>query len=379
MFTTSDTTIAPANVLILSQGESSVRIETSTLRTLGISAISHCCSSAGALAFLDSLFTAPATLAENTTKKTLLDLIICDERFDNRLIFNFLLTIARNPLYANIPLLIVAGSNATLEAAKHCSISVIARPYTQKGLHNAITKALSLSCSPLTIAKLTTYCQGTKKTVKPATSPRGGILTTSDVMKRGHSRMHQRKYDEAEQEFLEVLRRQEDHLEANLALAKIYRARGNAPATNNFLLHAAATCHRKKEFKQAAAIRALLPEKMRHGGVFQQEALASLRIGDYKNAALGFLEHYAENPEQPLYAVIARACQMTRTPQECLTIICATYDQMGKKELAENLRRRLLADHGSAIPSPRSWLDKFPRLRDIVNVASYTAWIWKQA
>lgn len=373
MQTTTSSAHTVASVLLLSQKESSVRTEVSSLRALGVTSIEHQHTTSEAISFLNKSFFL------SMKKEPAVQAIICDELFENQLIFHFLLKLIKKPHLVQIPILLLTNSKRTAEIARQCGVSVLSRPYTQQQLAEALAKATSPLQSAINAKKLSTCCESIPKKSREKVTKAAQLITTSDYMKRGMSFMKSKKLEEAEQDFLAVLKRNRDHVEANLALAKIYRMRGDAPATTSFILRAAAACQRNKDTKQLESIRSLLPERMRNGNILQQEALMALRAKDYRKAAHDFLEYCEENPDQPLYAAIARSCQLTSSPYESLVNICNAYANMGKQEISDKIRTRLIAEPGSSIQLTSSWLDNFPRLREIVYVASFTARAWRHA
>jgi hypothetical protein len=83
--------------------------------------------------------------------------------------------------------------------------------------------------------------------------------------------------------------------------------------------------------------------------------------------------------DKTLHQLVARACLQTARPEESMARVCDAFERMGHVATAVTLRRRLLGYAPFDRSESASWLDRFPRLKEVLSVASYTAWVWKQA
>lgn len=203
-------------------------------------------------------------------------------------------------------------------------------------------------------------------------------MTTGDWYRKGLDALKSGRPRSAESAFLQVLKRQEDHIDAALGLARICRARDDAKGMRQWFVRAAAAGRRQGDMTRAEAISAMLPEEVRRN-IFAHEAAAHIESGAYRLAALSFLDAGKARPEIPLYRQIARICLLTPKPDVNMDLLCGAFDELGRKATSSFLRRRLLQyTPCHAHPKP-SWLDKYPLLQETVSVAAYAACAWKEA
>jgi hypothetical protein len=105
-----------------------------------------------------------------------------------------------------------------------------------------------------------------------------------------------------------------------------------------------------------------------------------LRTGEYRIAAHLFLELRRMAPQTRLHVTVSRACLFTGAPGEALHQLCETLAAMGHGSTAQRLQHRLAAPETGRGPVEREgFLERFPRLYDIVNVASHTFANWRRA
>ena len=370
----------PARVLFLSRSESSVRSDTKLLRSLGVSAITHINESSQAAAFLEKNFHSPQEGVGRIEAGV--DIVISDEHLADAPASVFLYGLAKHPSLKSQPVLVLTGTAESSRRLRSAGVYLLERPYTAENLARMLQKATSPVRRALkpeafesaSAQKGVVLRQRPRKTASQAAAP----VTTSDWFKKGMDALRKDDLREAEYAFLHVLGRQEDHIEASLGLARICRARDDERAMRRYLLRAAATCLRGGDKVRAAHIAAVLPSHMRDS-VFFHEALARMEEGEFKAAALGFLDAAKENSDLPLHHIVSRACLLTTRPEECMHRLCAAFAGMGYKATAERLHQRLLVYPEFTSEEPRSWLDAYPRLRDAVDVVSGITWAWKHA
>ncbi len=354
-----------------------VRTDTKLLRSLGVSAITHINDSSQATAFLEKNFQNPQPDATGPV-----DLVISDEHLADAPASVFLYGLARHPDLKAQPVLVLTGTAESSRRLRSAGVYLLERPYTAHGLARMLQKATSPARRALRPEAFESASAQKGIALQPrqpkpkatATAP----ATTSDWYKKAMECLRKGELREAEYAFLHVLGRQEDHVEAALGLAKVYQAGANEKAMRRCLLRAAAASLRRGDKIPAANISALLPPNMRDS-IFFHEALARMEEGEFKAAALGFLDAGKENTAVPLHHLVSRACQLTSTPEECMRRICAALAGMGHKATAERLHQRLLIYPEFTPREDSSWLDDYPRLKDVVNVVSYTTWAWKHA
>lgn len=363
-------------VLFLARSESSVRMDMSTLRSLGVTALTQRSTSSAALAFLEQEHAAPGPSGHAV------DLVICDEQLGDLPASAFLYRLAQLPAMQTQPALVLSGSSSNARALRAAGVYVLERPYTPQDLARMIHKAMSPKRRLLrpTLFEAAAERKKLPLQAKEPPKPRAvakGPMTTSDWFQKGQEHLAANDLSPAEYAFLQVLQRQEDHVEACLGLARVHKARKDGKAMRRALLRAAAACTRQGDKPRAEAIIAVLPESMR-GNIFMHEAIALMEENAYRHAALSFLDADRTSPEVPLHRIVSRACLLMPKPDESLTRVCEAFESVGHKAIAHALRRRLLSYSPYEEQGVPSWLDKYPKLKEAVSVAGYAAWAWKQ-
>jgi|GEM_PF-3007677 Uncharacterized enzyme of heme biosynthesis len=376
MYTPLLSTPLPSRVLLLSGQDSSVRTDVATLHSLGVTALMHHTGEKEALkALAESAF--PATDEARSTAQYTIDMLVCEEQFAGRALPFFLRKLSTHSHYGRIPVLVLTRSNQAAEMLKVCGVTALSRPYTQKDLSDAIAKALSPMRRPLSSLRLEAVCRRLEAEKKTA-GKKSGSPEARTLLQEGLQALASGQRGKAEVLFLESLKVQPDLVEASLNLARLAHQRGDREGTNACLLRAADSCRRRGLVEQEETIRSMLPPDMKTKDIVLQEAAALLTAGNYGRAARNLLEHCSNSSDQKLYAVVARACQMTPFPQESIDKICRTLEKMGQGETAGNLRNRLLGRGEELPPLDREWTESFSRFREWLNIASYTAWAWRQ-
>lgn len=385
--------LIPTHVLLLSDEEEGMKIEINTLQSLGSSSLVHSASEQEALVFLRKKISAPqpfsASAIPASSKSTnpfrKLDVLVCSDFLGGCSIAFFLRKMAAEPALAQVPVLVAASTEAIAKSLRACGVAAIARPYSIQNFSEATTKAMSPMRQALSLARLDAFCQAEEK--KPTRNQWRSLRETRaslGLVEEGVRRMQAKDFLGAEKIFIAILQQEDDCVEACLNMARIARARGDRERTTAFLVRAAAECKIHRRYRHAEAIRALLPKAILESGIYLAEANRQMHQKKFKKAALNFLEHSRERTDQPLYAIVARATQLTDAPVENLTRLCEAYAVLGYAEIAQKLRNRLLSMRRAhtaeeAEFDESSWLDKFPLLRDVVDIASCTAWAWRRA
>ena len=368
----------PARLLFLCKNESAVRMDTKSLRSLGITKIYYTANISGALKHLSRKANSVGT---QMTLPAPADVIVCDEQLADAPASVFLYALTGHSDLNRMPVLVMASEAKSARLYRSAGVCVLERPYTPDQLGIALKKAISLAW-PLDAALFEEagkngLCLRARE--RPVKATAAKPVTTTDLYKQGMELLKRHECEAAREMFQKVLARQEDHLEACLALARTYQGENNTEGVRHSLVRAAAVCLRNKDTNRASLIASMLPAGMREN-IFAQEALVRMLSGEYRAAALSFLEAGKHKPDQPLHAMIARACLLTTRPEAYMSQICEALEGLGYKPTASELRRRLLEYpelRGTAARS--SWLDRYPRLKEVVSVASYAAWAWKQA
>ena len=393
--------LIPAKVLLVSDGEQNMAVEVHALNGIGTKSLFHAATTGEAFVFVQKKArqhtgNPVGLLADSQArpKTRPLDILVCDELLGDRSIAFFLHSMALAPETRDLPVLVIARSDASAKKLAGCGLSVLARPYSQKDLAEAVAKAMSPMRQPLSPTRLGAFCRAeTKKPTKNHWRSLKTIQNSLSLVDAGVQRMQAKDYKGAERIFMEVLRNDEDCVEACLNMARIARHRGDDAALTQYLVRAATECQIHRRLRHAEAIRALLPKKVLQQGIFLAEACRQMEKRNFQKAALNFLEHCKEHSNMPLHAVVARAAQLTNAPAEHLARLCSAYTDLGFEAVSRKLSARLLSEDPKVqrcegdlrfsgkqyAEESESWLDSFPLLRDVVDVACYTAKLWKIA
>ena len=378
MYAPASSAYLPARVVFLSAREQGVRTDTRTLRSLGVRGIRHIASGQE---FLKELEQAPTQESTTIRETGVVEALVCDERLEDMSALVFLRSLAAMPSRRNMPVVVLTSSPEACENYRSTGVQCLVRPYAEEDLAEALNRALSPMRCPLrkdVLDALVGESASERKEKKPH-GEKSAVETTTDLFNRGLEALRKNAPKNAEAAFLEVLKRREDHVEACIGMARIHRSRGEMAEMQRFLLRAAAASLRQGDKTRAGSICNLLPEHMRGGAIFIYEAIARMEEGEYRAAALSFLDVCREYPNMRLHAVLARGCQFTQRPEESIKKLCNAYESMGHDVTAKKLRQRLLYSRETSYEEGSSWLDRFPRLKEVVSVASVTAWAWKQA
>ncbi len=380
MYTPLHGALLPAHILFLSRREPRVRTDTSLLRSIGVPGITHLTQTAAALALLRDRL-APGSAHD---PRNAVDMLVCDEYTEDGPAFDVVRALAEDPALQGFPLVVISGDPAQAAALQKGSVNVLERPYTLKQLNDVLRRAISPMRARLRADALDAAAPGTpppagKKRARPGQHSPQTPRSESDLFRKGMEYLRNGNPAKAEDLLRQVLDRQEDHLEACLALVRVQHSQGQTKAMQHSLLRAAAICLRKGDKERAAAIAAHLPPHMRGEKLLVHAATARMEEGEYKAAALGFLDASRELPGTALHSMLARAAVFTPRPEENMHKLCNAFESMGHGSTASKLRQRLLDN-----PPPReqltaNWLDNYPRLQEILSVASYTTWAWRQA
>ncbi|MDR2826254.1 MAG: hypothetical protein LBV76_05610 [Deltaproteobacteria bacterium] len=172
-------------------------------------------------------------------------------------------------------------------------------------------------------------------------------------------------------------------IEAALGLASICKKNGDTQGERRWINRAALISRETRQNERADMLFAHLPKDMA-ANPYLAEAGSLLLEEAYDEAAEAFVEaanHHKENnlEEHPLYAMVARACQFTECPEHTLSELCAAYSRIGRPHIASNLYRRLLNEtQESTGYVPESFLARFPKLYEVVEVARFAMQSWRR-
>ena len=362
-----------------------MRMDVKTLRALGVNGFMHLAEASSALDYLGierERLDAVKAANGKIPAANCVDLVICDEQLGDAPASHFLYNLARSPALSSQPVLVLTASSESSAGLRAAGVYVLQRPYTPADLKRMMQKAMSPLRRRLHGPAFEQASYRARLTIKPRESTAAKRppppMTTTDWYQKGLACLKQGDMRAAEYAFSQVLERRDDHVGACLGMARVFRAGEDGKNMRRYLLRAAAASLREGDKLRAAAIKDMLPQDMRNN-IFALEAADHMEEGSYRLAALSFLDAGKERPEVPLHRHIARACFMMPKPEECMRELCAALDGMGRKTMARALRWRLLSYQPFSLDPNASWLDKYPRIKEVVSVAAYTAMAWKQA
>lgn len=382
MYAPLPTALKPAKVLFLSRAEGSVRMDVKILRTVGTSTFTHMTDTASALAHLLREKQRLAELAKLSSRRdhaNPVDLVVCDEHLADGPVSAFLYALAGNQALVSQPVLVLASTGKTAKALREAGIYVLERPYSGSDLERMAQTAMSPMRRTLRLEELEkVFGKPVKREKTAEKAPEDKLPTTAaGWLDRGVAMLKSENPFEAERAFQEVLNRQHDNLEAALGMVRAKRANGDEKGVERYLLKAATCLKRMGDTKRYAAVMEKLPERVRENP-FAHEALALMNEDCFEPAAKTFLEAAQHAGTVPLHRIVSRSCLMTKSPDTCVHRLCTAFEAMGNNVTASKLRSRLLTYDPNYRAGEYSWMDAFPRIKEIVSVMRYTTWVWRR-
>lgn len=401
-----------ANALLLAEDESLVSVDRAVLRRLGVTRVRFLSCGQYALHVLKSL----------GQEFPPLDMIICHERLADMTGFAFLQSLRQDSALRDLPMVLLAGNRESTLARNALAFggcALLARPYTQDGALAALRQALSsrgslpalaalaapaetaTQSTPAEAAQAAFSAQDAVASALPIPAATGkkihspGSDTTLDLaaerssqadsraelfFRHGLKAMREEDLTGAEKALKRAFALDPLHAEACLALSKVNKNLGLEKESQAWLCRSGVACLRRHEPGRAHDIFSRLPRVKDGVNPLLPEATRLLQEGEAKAAAFAFLEAQTLEPERPLHSLIGRASLFTDAPEEAMRSLCRALAREGYESTARNLQHRLFSDmplKKEAQSSP--FWDRFPVLRDIVSVASFTFSAWKQA
>lgn len=361
-------------VLLIGDTEDSLRTEMQTLSTLGAQFFEYASSIKDAIAKVSNPMAHPALRY---------DVVVCGETLAGQSIYLLLQKLSGNKATAHLPVLFMATTPESARMALENGLVAVCRPYSQASFCKKLTRAMSAIRKPLSQQNMDAVCAKLTrhKRLRPVPKTPSGqdVQTTSDVMVEGVRHLRAGNLESAERAFLALTRRSYDNAEAYLGLARVKSQKNEKQAVVGCLIKAAASFKRQGKFDKARAVIQMLPKATQPENVFLQEAGLCLNEGEYREAAFSILEHLYEHAEARLHLVVGRLCQLTEKPDESLKRLCEVYAQLGYTSISQRLYKQLMAEVTPVQYRKASWLDRYPRLREAIEVASYTTALWRQA
>lgn len=390
--------VLPPHILLLSSQGTSARMDINALRSLNTGKITHFNDAEQGLKFIlqhAEFEETKITKAQNSAASSSLSggmgssvdfsivshltrnkigLIICHEKVGQMAILEFLQKLTFVSPTFKTPLLLISGSKQSTANLVQTNLVVLERPFTPQVLVTSMLQAVGMDnfTNPLPAAKKIPSKD------RPLVA-KSNMQSVAELFAKGSALVQSKNFTQARQCYTQILLRQPDNAKAHLALANLYKKDNSELLAQKHTLLAAATYLRLRQPERAAHVAEGLPKSMRQGNLFAYEALFYLDDKDFRNAAHSFLEAASIEPERAIHEIIGRTCQFTASPEQNLQHTCTAFEKMGKSTLANTLRHRLLTHRQPEHREPLTWLDNFPKLKEALSIATYTASVWRHA
>lgn len=366
--TAAPSTHTVGSVFLLGAGEGSGSVDRTVLRSIGVSHIRKLTSGRDALALL-----ADPSFADFP------EALVLEERLADMNGIEFLCQLRLVPHLAGLPVVFLASGVSPLvrAAASSKSCALLHRPYTGDDAARALAAAMRPESlrAPLPLPEML---------IPRAGRPEKAPVSVERAVERDLFQVGLAAFRAGDTEHACALLARchafdPSHAEACLTLARIHAGEGRREEAGAWLARAGTAMLRRGDFSRASEIFSRLP-RGDFGNPMFDESVNALRQSEYRVAAQLFMEMHRRNPATPMHVTVGRACMFTGAPQDALRGICEALGAMGHGSTAKRLAFRLSAREESSTPAPsEGFLDRFPRLYDIVNVASHTFSTWRKA
>jgi hypothetical protein len=377
-------------VLVVAGSNAAARTDIKALRTLGAREITCLCEAYAVPDFLekkrggnDTPSPRQGKIPDTGTAAKATDLMLCDEQAAGLSAPALIHALYMRPGLDVPPHLILTSTTTVAARLRAAGLHALERPCSLYGLRAAVLKAVSPLRRVLRPEDFAALAASGGPTVKKreaaaARKQNDPPATTSDIFNQGLGRLKSGDNAGAEKLFLEVLHRQKEHIGAALGMARICRSGDDDAGKRKWLVRASASCLRNGDMGRMEHIAEMLPRGMRNN-VFLHEAVGHMFDGDYREAALSFLDAEKAAEDVPLHRLVARACLMTGCPEESMRRICDAVLKLGHRDKAPALRRRLLEYGPRNAEDDDSRPARFPLLTEALSAASFAVWAWKRA
>ena len=296
----------------------------------------------------------------------------------------FLELIRLHPSLSDLPVILVMSSltsQVIVETAKLGACALLARPYTQAEMENAVLtagkeKSRLEPCPDASMFEqaLKSLDSGEKTTRKTKDSP--AKPDVSELM-LGKSLLRQGKYQQATAAFMNHLDKQAT--EKGLALHGIATAKaalGQPAKSQRYMQQAAVAYIEEEDFMAARTLFAKLKQdkdgKSTDNPLYQAGARL-LREGRFSAAAQAFMQGQVLTPDISFHVHASRACQFAADPERCAEELCWHVEKRNPS-LGRQLRSYLLMPATrTAEPEWESRSGLWGLICEVIEVARYTA------
>lgn len=373
------------SVLVLAAREGEAATDRTELRRNGVRHVHIMQSGIEAARLLDL----QSRNKEANTGRPPVELVICDEQLADISGLEFLQIVRSHPQLASLPVVLV-GHSATregvLEAIQAGCSGYVVRPYTPEAFIKRVRQAqnvricvelpeilqsgkeaLSRKCFTQAIDSFTEVIEEAKPSAEE-------LYTT------GNECLLHKDWNGAIASFSKAVRLNTLYAEAYMGLATAWRAKGDSRKYQLYLKQAGEAFTRLEQFGEARKaflqLRSVRPDAS--NPLFGVGA-SMIKLGKFEAAAKAFVEASKLSPENELHVYIARACHFTKNPEKAVVSLCESMERIGEIEQADKLYKRLvtLSKKENMQEEPKTWLFRYPRLREIISVAKYTVDVYR--
>lgn len=369
----------PTTVLLLGESEATLALDRKMLRRLGVT---RCIFFASGRDAMEHLLSGGSALSP---------MLICNERLGDMTGLQFLAAVRASQKTAHLPAVLLVNNGETplaLAARATNSCAVLARPYSPEQAAASLARANQPEAlqAPLVLpSSFTDKFLGERRRANPdkpvidrkgTTAPR---IPGEAALREGIAALQRGDLQTAEKFLHGSYAADPNRVETSLALSRLsaFLHKGNEELM--WLCRAGALCLKRGEKIRAATFFNRLPRGKAGQNPILAEAARLLQAGEARAAALTFLEAHRLDPNQPLHALIGRACIFTPAPEEHMRDLLAALVEAGHSATAMRLENRLMAAPREESSHRTGFLEQFPLLYDIVCVATHTFKTWRHA
>lgn len=369
----SDTRIE--HVLLLAEHEALVAVDRAALRRLG----------AGRVRLLSQGQEALRVLKGARAEFPPVSMLVCHERLADMTGLAFLQALRQDPALASLPLVLLTGhkeSDLARKARAFGGCALLARPYTQDDAETALREAIGkvglIHHMPEACVKAVAPVPSVSPVpLEPAAAQPSGA---EGFFRHGLKAMRDGEMAEAQNALLQAYTLDPMHAEACLALSRRSKGLDREQESQAWLCRAGVACLRRQDPERAHDIFSRLPRVKGGANPLVPETARLLHEGENQAAAFAVLEAQALEPEQPLHTIISKVAAAADAPDTAMRSLCNALAGSGYASAARELQNRMflsVLDREERAAS--GFLNRFPVLRDIASIASFTFKAWKHA
>ncbi len=316
------------------------------------------------------------------------DVVLCNATLDDMEGTAFLRLIRKHPALASLPVILTAPQTTREDVLKAigagCS-GFLVRPYTTAAFAEQLELAARSAAMP-DMAKLM-YSADTALSAEEfdnALATLGKVVTVAkpkaqECYEQGMAHLEARDYAAAIAAFNRAVRLNVLYAEAYMGLSHAWRGKGDQRKARKYMMMAGEAYARLEAFADARSVFSQLSQEWPDmPNLLLGTAGALVRQGNYRAAAMAYVEGYKLTPDADISTQVARACHFTDKPEEAAVALCRAMEKGGERDMAQRLYRRIIAiPERRPAPARKPLLAQFPMLNELVAVARYTMRAYK--